>query len=324
MLALVRGEGNAVSDHIPADSALQLTAESVDFELESRLARTCRHVLRTDGKQLRPNILREAAKYGPRTDDETVQNAAAAVELLHLASVTHDDVIDASDLRRGIETARARFGDRASVLGGGWLFARAVELLADGGDEATRHFCDATARICEGQMLESEDLFNVDRSPQRYLAAIDGKTATLFALSARLGAHLSGADRETVAKLAHYGRDLGLAFQISDDVLDLIAEDLITGKPQGSDLRRGVYTLPLLYALRANPGLAKLLQEPDASSEGLGQLVKEISAAGGFEQALADCSRYVDSAKAAVRGSSHGDLGGIADAVLDRCRGKTG
>jgi heptaprenyl diphosphate synthase len=302
------------------EHALPLNGESAAFELDTELANACRHVLETDGKQLRPSILLEAARNGPRPTDPAVERAAAAVELLHIASLTHDDVIDGGELRRGQETVRVRYGDSASVLSGGWLYARAVELLALSGNEPTQRFCEATARICEGQMQETEDLFNTDRSPQRYLDAIEGKTATLFALAAWLGARLAGAEEEVVEALDLYGRELGLGFQIADDVLDLIADDAITGKAQGSDVCRGVYTLPLLFALESEPDLGDLLQDPAAGTERLPELIEAIRRSGGFEKSLADCAFHLQAAKAATVDLPHSDrLCAIADAVLGRC-----
>ena len=298
-----------------------LNGESAEFETDTALAAACRHVLATDGKQIRPSIVREAAKHGPRSGSEAVERAARAVELLHLASLTHDDVIDGGDLRRGTETARVRFGDPASVLSGGWLFASAIELLAGAGNDATGYFCAATARICEGQMLESEDIYNSDRSVARYLEAIEGKTAALFELSALLGALLSGHDEDVVERLRSYGRELGLGFQIADDILDLLADDAVTGKSRGSDVRRGVYTLPLLYALAAESGLAELLQDPEAGGARLPELTEGIERAGGFERASAECAEHLAVAKAALVGLPHERrLGAAAEAILQRCR----
>jgi heptaprenyl diphosphate synthase len=298
-----------------------LTELSVRFALESRLADACRHVLQTDGKQLRPSLVREAARFGPRPDDPSVGQAAAAVELLHLASLTHDDVIDGGEMRRGTSTARALYGDSASVLSGGCLYARAVQLLASTGDVATKLFCEAAAEITEGQMLETEDLFNSERTVQRYMAAVEGKTAVLFALSAQLGALLSGGEEKVIEELATFGHELGVAFQIADDVLDLVAGDLITGKAQGNDVRRGVYTLPLLYAIETDPGLAQLLAEEDVADAGLPELCSRVGAAGGFERALFDCELRIEAAKAPlVELPGSEGLGLLADLLVEKCR----
>ncbi len=297
-----------------------LTDQSVSFEFDTPLSEACRHVLRTDGKQVRPSLVREAAKFGPQSESRLVNQAAAAVELLHMASLTHDDVIDGGDMRRGTETARARYGDSVSVLTGGCLYAQAVQLLADAGDRPMRHFCEAAAEVTAGQMVETEDLFNSERSVERYMASVEGKTATLFSLSAQLGAELAGADEEIVGKLIRYGGQLGVAFQIADDVLDFLAGDLVTGKAQGGDIRRGVYTLPLLYAVRSNPELRSRLEAGDGA-ESLEELNAEIRRSGGFEQAVKDCARHVDAAADALAGLEGAEiLQAIPTALLEKCR----
>jgi heptaprenyl diphosphate synthase len=276
----------------------ELRAAAGGFQRDTTLNAACEYFLETRGKHLRSSIVLEAAKFGPEPDADRVRRGAIAVELLHFASLAHDDLIDDSTVRRGRRTVSTEFGHTAAAAVGAWLSARALFLVADCGVGAAEGLSEVACDACEGEMLEVEDLFDVDRTQARYLDAVRGKTARLFALAALAGAVLSRADEVVQSILRGYGEDLGLSFQISDDILDLVAGDDLTGKPPGGDLRQGVYTLPLIYAMEADGSIRDRLREGFAEDE-LHEIVDAVRATDGLERALADCERY---AQAAIRG----------------------
>jgi heptaprenyl diphosphate synthase len=263
------------------------------------LGAACDHLLSTQGKQLRSLTVLEAARMGPRPSEPAVEMAAAVVEILHLATLAHDDVVDDGRLRRALPTVGVTLGNKASGFSGGWLFARALEIVTRCGRTAVSLFSRAASELCEGEMLEVADLLNPDRTRERYLRAIKGKTASLFALSACLGGQLAGANPQLVERLRCYGIQLGLAFQIADDVLDLLVDEAKLGKPRGGDIRNGVYTLPVLYALEENPELHNRLLDPTANDD-LESTIALVTSTAGVSRAVDECSRRVRAAKAAI------------------------
>ncbi len=310
--------GNAVIAIPLLESLENIEVEDACKEVirSSRLADACKYLLSTKGKQLRSNIVFEAAHNGPRNNNDLVRRAAAAVELFHLATLAHDDVVDESVLRRGEETVATRFCNLTAIQSGGWLLSQSIELISDCGDMAITLYSDTAARACEGQMFEVEDLYNIEQSPERYFKTIESKTASLFELSARLGAEVSGADNNVVSQLEQYGHELGIAFQISDDLLDLVSVDELTDKLPGRDLQQGKYTLPVLYALHENTGLQEMLLAHSKDSQ-LDQILDVIQSTSGVERAIEDCRRHAEAAKQALEGLPKPDnLRNIVDYVL--------
>ncbi len=291
----------------------------------SPLRESCEYVASTPGKRFRASVLFAAAEYGETLDWDLVKQSAVAVELFHAATLAHDDVVDDGQLRRGKPSIGAHSGNLAASLSGGWLFARAVELIADAGEEATVQFGKTAAKVCEGEMLEARDLYDADRSRARYQEAIEAKTASLIGFAAWLGATVGGAEPETVSKLEQYGDAVGMAFQIADDVLDLIGDPEVTGKTAGSDLRQGVYTLPVIYALEADPSLRSVLVSGPEQHE-LPALVERVRALGAVEAALGDCTEWIERAHsflpgAELRPGSEERLVSLAGAVSERVEG---
>jgi heptaprenyl diphosphate synthase len=196
---------------------------------------------------------------------ESVIEGAAAVELVHLGSLYHDDVLDGATTRRAVPTVNAKWDNFIAIIAGDYLLARASSLAARLGTEVTALLADTIAELCRGQALEHRDAFSIRRSIEGYEACIDGKTASLLATSARIGALAAELPRNHVDALTNFARSFGMAFQIRDDLLDIMGTDEELGKPAGNDLVEGVYTLPVIYALR-EPGvgdeLASLLGGP--------------------------------------------------------------
>jgi heptaprenyl diphosphate synthase len=206
------------------------------------------HLVAAGGKRFRPMLTLLGGFLG-NPEDERLVPCAAAIELTHIATLYHDDVIEDATLRRGVPTANARFGNTVAVLAGDFLLARASGLAAELGQYVSRRLADTIAELCEGQILESEAQGRLDGSVGRYLEVIRRKTASLIATSCHLGAWLAGASPALVAAATAYADALGMAFQLSDDILDITGDEAALGKTPGTDLRVGVLTLPALETL---------------------------------------------------------------------------
>jgi heptaprenyl diphosphate synthase len=201
------------------------------------------------GKRFRPLLVLLAAETGTHPDSDAVVTAACVVELTHLASLYHDDVMDEAALRRGADSANARWDNHVAILTGDFLFSKSSELTAELGADAVRIQAETFTRLVEGQILETvEPAEDADRLAH-YLDVVAGKTGSLIATSARYGARFGGASREVEEALTAYGEIVGSAFQLSDDILDIASDSDESGKTPGTDLREGVLTLPVLLAL---------------------------------------------------------------------------
>jgi heptaprenyl diphosphate synthase len=255
---------------------------------DERLAQLALHGIEAGGKRLRPALVVCAAVAvgGRDAVGERVIDAAAAVELLHLASLYHDDVLDAAAIRRGRPSANALWGNHAAVLGGDVLLSHAYRVAAELGAAELRRLAHTLAALCSGQVAESAAQFDADRKLSHYDASIRGKTAALLATSCWLGASTAGAPPHVAEALACCGAELGVAFQIVDDVLDLYGHGLRIGKPAGSDLRTGVFTLPVLMALQRDPALGALLVE-GIDERGIAEVARRVRAVGADRRAVA-------------------------------------
>jgi heptaprenyl diphosphate synthase len=227
---------------------------------------TSLHLIDAGGKRFRPLFTLLAAQIGPRPDDEGVLTAAAVVELIHLATLYHDDVMDSATMRRGAESANSRWDNTVAILTGDFLFAHASRLVADLGPEAVRIIAATFAELVTGQMRETRGPRPGEDPVEHYLAVIAEKTGSLIATSGRYGGMFSGCAPEHVEALRRFGATIGTAFQISDDVIDIASPSDSSGKTPGTDLREGIHTLPMLYALQdSGPDadrLAVLLARP--------------------------------------------------------------
>ncbi|WP_028660361.1 polyprenyl synthetase family protein [Nocardioides insulae] len=235
-------------------SRLDLVEKALAGHVQSRapfVTEAATHLLAAGGKRFRPLLVLLAAETGPHPDAEEVLTAACAVELVHQASLYHDDVMDEALVRRSADTANARWDNHVAILTGDFLFARSSELTAELGPEGVRIQAETFARLVEGQILETVAP-GPDADPvAHHLEVVAGKTGALLATSARYGAMFSGASEEITRALTAYGEIVGTAFQISDDILDIASESEESGKTPGTDLREGVPTLPVLFARRA-------------------------------------------------------------------------
>jgi heptaprenyl diphosphate synthase len=211
---------------------------------------TSLHLIDAGGKRFRPLFTLLAAQVGPSPDADEVFTAAAVVELVHLATLYHDDVMDSATMRRGAESANSRWDNTVAILTGDFLFAHASRLTADLGPVAVRVIAETFAELVTGQMRETRGPRPDEDPVQHYLAVIAEKTGSLIATSGRFGAMFSGCAPEHVDALQRFGATIGSAFQISDDVIDIASPSHSSGKTPGTDLREGVHTLPMLYAMQ--------------------------------------------------------------------------
>jgi geranylgeranyl pyrophosphate synthase len=270
------------------------------------------------GKRLRPLLVLVAAGPDPADHDALVR-AAAAVELVHAASLVHDDVLDAAALRRGQPTVVAAAGREMAVATGDLLFSRAfAELAGTRSADAVRVLSDAASALAEGELLQRADAWNVTVSRERYLQRCDLKTGRLFAAACALGALLGGGEAEA---LGAFGRQIGLAFQLLDDVLDVSGPAERTGKHRGTDLLDGTVTLPLILARERDAGVAAVDLRAVRTPEAAEALCDAIGATGALETAREQALAMVAEAKGllpALPEAQQAALELVADGVVDR------
>ncbi len=223
------------------------------------------HLLAAGGKRLRPTLALATATAAGRDATRGDLLGAVAVELVHLASLYHDDVMDEATIRRNVESVNARFGNLVAIVAGDFLLARSAEIAAGLGTEIAALLANTLGELCQGQVAEVRAAFQVGRTRDAYSDAIAGKTAALMATSCRIGALTAGLPRDQVESLTTFGRCFGMVFQVRDDILDVIGDEADLGKPAGQDLAEGIYTLPVLLALAdpvTGPELRPLLGQP--------------------------------------------------------------
>jgi heptaprenyl diphosphate synthase len=215
------------------------------------------HLLAAGGKRLRPTLCLGSAYAvygGKEAASADAVTGGAAVELVHLGSLYHDDVIDEAETRRGVPSVNARWSNIVAILAGDYLLAQASALAASLGADVAALLADTIGELCRGQVLELQYLYDTERTEDSYLSAIEGKTASLMATSCRVGGMVSNVSADTLDALTQFGQHLGMCFQVVDDVLDLTRTEAELGKPVGNDVHEGVYTLPVIYALQSDRG----------------------------------------------------------------------
>jgi heptaprenyl diphosphate synthase len=281
------------------------------------------HLLAAGGKRLRPVLALAAATSGAGTASREDLLGATAVELVHLASLYHDDVMDEATVRRNVESVNSRFGNLVAIVAGDFLLARSAEIAAGLGTEIAGLLAATLGELCRGQVAEVHAAFQVSRSQDAYRDAITGKTAALMSTSCRIGGLTGGLDRDHVEALTSFGRYFGLVFQVRDDILDVIGTEAELGKPAGQDLAEGIYTLPVLLALadpETGPELRPLLGQP------LGQPERDkarsiVAASGAIGGSTLVARRYAELAEGAIGSAPPTGLAGsfatLAHALVD-------
>jgi octaprenyl-diphosphate synthase len=265
------------------------------------------HILRAGGKRLRPAMVALSARaYQPDIAQKRIATIGAAVELIHMASLVHDDVVDNTATRRGKPTANALFDNSVAVISGDYILARAFRMLAEDGDvRLSRIIADITVTMSEGEVLEIAAGGRHELPMAEYLEILRKKTAVFLEGCCRCGAVLAEADERTENALAQYGCRLGMAFQLADDLLDYIGDPMITGKPRGSDLRDGRATMPFLLALQdANPAereqLLTAFGDPSLDDAVVLHICTVIAAHDGFDRTRAFAQEQVELADASI------------------------
>ncbi|HLV99716.1 MAG TPA: polyprenyl synthetase family protein [Ktedonobacterales bacterium] len=287
------------------------------------------HALSSPGKRLRTALTLLSGKLGDYLFEKLLL-VSVAFEMVHLATLIHDDIIDHADTRRGIPTVNARWGEGVAILLGDYLFARTAGTIADLNDtRVIRLFSDTVATVCEGTILETLAAGQLDLSVDAYLERISRKTACLMAACCKGGAIVSNASEEQAEALYRFGIHLGTAFQIVDDVLDYTGSEESVGKPTGNDLRQGLITLPLIYALQAqNNGHSEAVQQymldKRSGEDNLNAIVHWVAQGPGIEAALEDAERFGQRARdeLSIFPPSHDRevLEELTDFVLERQR----
>jgi heptaprenyl diphosphate synthase len=281
------------------------------------------HLIAAGGKRLRPCLALAAATAGRRPPTPDDLQGAVAVELVHLASLYHDDVMDEALVRRNVDSVNARWGNLVAIVAGDFLLARSAEIAASLGTEIAGLLANTLGRLCQGQVTEVRAAFRDDRSEDDYFRTIEGKTAALMSTSCRIGALTGGLDRSQVDVLSAFGRCFGVLFQLRDDILDVVATDADLGKPAGQDLAEGIYTLPVLLALRdedTGPELRELLGQPlDQPERDKARSV--VADSGAIEASVAAGRRYVrdatEAAHAVAEPALARALADLVSSVLD-------
>lgn len=274
-------------------------AEAVDSP-DPFVAEAAAHLVNAGGKRFRPLLVVLAAQLGD-PDHPDVVPSAVVVELTHLATLYHDDVMDEAPLRRGAPSANDRWGNSLAILVGDYLFAQASELVSTLGTEAVRIQAETFSRLVRGQIRETIGPSEGEDALQHYLDVVADKTGSLIATSARFGARAAGAGEQVEAALTEFGERIGVAFQLSDDVLDIASESDDSGKTPGTDLREGVPTLPTLLALRGTDPADAELRERLAGPIEDDVVVEEVLAALRVHPAMAEARAHVQAEADAAR-----------------------
>lgn len=300
---------------------LNATNEAIIARMNSPVAlipQLAAHIVAAGGKRMRPLLTLATAKLCGYQGDRQVK-LAACVEFIHTATLLHDDVVDESLLRRGFASANAVFGNKASVLVGDFLFARAFELMVeDGGLEVLRILCSASATIAEGEVLQLTTQNDISTTTQTYFDVIRGKTAALFAAAAEVGGIVAGGSADDCAALQRFGMELGMAFQLVDDALDYAADQAELGKTVGDDFREGKLTYPVILALadateEERDFWTRTLEESEQTEADLAQALALIEKYDATARTIAKADEFIENAVSALSRFPQSD---IRDALI--------
>lgn len=291
------------------------------------IARMIPQILRAGGKRLRPALLLMSAKICNYSGNQNIK-LAAAIELIHTASLIHDDVIDNDHLRRGEPTLNSLQGDTTSVIVGDYIYSMVFSILAEHGDiEIIREVASTTSQMARGDLHQLRQQFNMTLTEENYLTINADKTASLMSCACRIGALLGTTHNGEVETLTRYGRNLGMAFQITDDLLDITAEEKILGKPLGSDIREGKLTLPLICVMREADKTDKnwvdtLVKSRRIDSASLKRIREIIHHYNGIEYSVNKATEYSNACKQELKSLENSEtqdsLAMFADFVVNR------
>lgn len=246
----------------------------------------------TQGKQLRASLLIAVALSHGQVINDKIISGCVAVELVHLASLIHDDIIDNADTRWGIDTISNKEGLDRAVLVGDYLLAKACLVASSISSEIGEIIAESIAKLCEGQAQELEDVFNLSRSKKSYLETVDNKTASLISTACQIGAICADLSEPKVAAFTKYGHSFGMSFQIIDDILDLLSSEKLTLKPTGNDLKEGIYTLPIILARTQDKTQIDKFMKNDLISSENDLLAQYLVSAGYIKEAVITAREY--------------------------------
>lgn len=281
-----------------------------------------RHLATAKGKRLRPMLLLLVSKLG-NAERKSAILSGGVVELVHTATLVHDDQVDRSTVRRGRPTVNAEWDDQTAVIMGDYVFTKAFAMLAEQGlTEILDVLVRTTWRMCRGEMRQIADRRRADLTEEEYLLQINEKTASLIGAACEVGARLAGLSPEARAELAEFGEKAGLAFQLVDDVFDLVGNEAVLGKPVGSDFRAGRVTLPVIHSLRQAPPeergfVIKSIAYPELVDGSWPRVLDFVERHGGVEYALGRADEYLREAKAILAGFGEGPVVHALDGVID-------
>ncbi|MGO8951106.1 MAG: polyprenyl synthetase family protein [Ktedonobacterales bacterium] len=293
-------------------SSIEVDLEVVDRTFQERatsgldlLNSAAAHVLSSSGKRIRTALTLLSGRLTEYRFEKLLP-LSVAFEMVHLATLVHDDIVDDASTRRGIPTVNARYGHRVAILLGDYLFAKTAGLIADVEDFRIDHlFSETVASVCEGTIIELLSTHTLDFSIDAYLERISRKTACLMSACCKGGATVGGGTDAQIALLAQYGHNLGMAFQIIDDVLDYSGSENTIGKPSGNDLRQGLITLPLIYALENEQNghldkVQRVIQKPEEHSSEAGDIITWVMSGGAIRTSLDLARHYAARARAVL------------------------
>ena len=260
------------------------------------------HLVTAGGKRIRPALCLLAAHGGNVFSLDKVLPLAEALELIHTASLVHDDVIDDADTRRGEPTANAKWDNQVAILSGDYIFARAFSLVAAGGygDYVSKRLAELVCNLSVGEIIQDHTVYQAVKDLDNYYSRIQKKTADFLEICCELGALVGGMAKDDAAKLAEYGHCIGMAFQITDDVLDIMQTSEQIGKPAGNDIRQGIVTLPVIHALQVGPAgaeLEEIVTNPEMTDAMVERALEIVRATDGVDMAMAKADEYLDRAR---------------------------
>ncbi|WP_163100997.1 heptaprenyl diphosphate synthase component II [Peribacillus alkalitolerans] len=279
---------------------LQIIEKELEATIQANspvLREASMHLLQAGGKRIRPVFVLLASKFGTH-DIHVTKNVAVALELIHMASLVHDDVIDDAELRRGAPTIKSKWDNRVAMYTGDYIFARSLELMANIDNSVAHQILSNTiVEVCIGEIEQIKDKFNFEQNIKTYFRRIKRKTALLIATSCQLGAVASGVSEDIHKKLFLFGYYVGMSYQITDDILDFTASEKDLGKPAGSDLLQGNITLPVLYAMEhdSNKEILESINE-NSTQEDIARAISVIKSSGAIERSIAVSDLYLKKA----------------------------
>lgn len=307
-----KASGYADDDKLPLDEAAALAAEIVACRLTTAKGAALEitsHLAESSGKGIRTLLLTRCAADGDGNAPASSAKAAAAIELLHMATLVHDDVIDDAKTRRGKPSVQSRFGKKRAVIAGDWLLcaslnlAASIDLSGESGSDnqmTVAAFAKAVEHVCLGELMQESQNGNLALSAPGYLRIISQKTAALFVLAAHAGAHVGGKDESETKQLLKFARYLGIVFQIVDDLKDYMLNEQQILKPAKNDLASGVITLPLIFGLIRVPELKPLVSEAVKTGGDFENVIREINRSGGSDDAKEIIRHYAKKAEKAL------------------------